>query len=180
MLAIKSSILTVRNRWVETGCRIMPKKSKLKQNRKKKLQLWRSRNWDLRFWYCLFIYPVRLHTDIALLCMLISSLLSLKKLDIVLLNMFFVLCSANTSASTISANINSIPMLNETNFRDLKENAMIVLGCMDLALVPRIEQPTALTDKSSKTFRGSVSEKVTTAKKFLEAIEKHFAKNKSK
>jgi hypothetical protein len=46
--------------------------------------------------------------------------------------------------------------------------------------VPRIEQPTALTDKSSKTFRGSVSEKVTTAKKFLEAIEKHFAKNKSK
>uniref|UniRef100_B9GRY9 Uncharacterized protein n=1 Tax=Populus trichocarpa TaxID=3694 RepID=B9GRY9_POPTR len=86
----------------------------------------------------------------------------------------------NTSASTISANINSIPMLNETNFRDLKENAMIVLGCMDLDLVPRIEQPTALTDKSSKTFRGSVSEKVTTAKKFLEAIEKHFAKNKSK
>jgi hypothetical protein len=112
--------------------------------------------------------------------MLISSLLSLKKLDLVLLNMFFVLCSANTSASTISANINSIPMLNETNFRDLKENAMIVLGCMDLDLVPRIEQPTALTDKSSKTFRGSVSEKVTTAKKFLEAIEKHFAKNKSK
>ncbi|XP_010099271.2 uncharacterized protein LOC21398556 [Morus notabilis] len=109
----------------------------------------------------------------------------------------------NTYASTISASINSIPMLNGTNFKEWKENVMIVLGCMDLDLTLRIEQPTALTDQSSneekwdfekwersnrmslmimkrgipETFRGAVSEKVTTAKEFLEELQKHFAKN---
>ena len=48
----------------------------------------------------------------------------------------FVLDSV-TSASTISANINSIPVLNGTNFKNWKENVMIVLGCMDLDLVLR-------------------------------------------
>ncbi|XP_024021308.1 uncharacterized protein LOC112091550 [Morus notabilis] len=111
--------------------------------------------------------------------------------------------SVNTSASAISANINSIPMLNETNFKVWKGNVMIVLSCMDLDLALRIEQPTTLTDESSneekqdfekwdcsnrmslmimkrgipETFRGAVSEKVTTAKEFLEEIEKRFAKN---
>ena len=115
----------------------------------------------------------------------------------------FVLCSVNASASTISANINSIPMLNGTNFKDWKENVMIVLGCMDLDLALRIEQPADLTDRSSteekrdmerwdrsnrmslmiikrgipEAFRGAMSEKVTTANEFLEEIEKRFAKN---
>ena len=115
----------------------------------------------------------------------------------------FVLCSVNASASTISANINSIPMLNGTNFKDWKENVMIVLGCMDLDLALRIERPADLTDRSSteekrdmerwdrsnrmslmiikrgipEAFRGAVSEKVTTANEFLEEIEKRFAKN---
>ena len=94
-------------------------------------------------------------------------------------------------------------MLNGTNFKDWKENVMIVLGCMDLDLALRIERPADLTDKSSteekrdmekwdrsnrmslmimkrgipETFRGAVSENVTTAKEFLEEIEKRFAKN---
>ena len=46
----------------------------------------------------------------------------------------FVLDSVTTSASTITANINSIPVLNGTNFKNWKENVMIVLGCMNLDL----------------------------------------------
>ncbi|KAL2516950.1 hypothetical protein Adt_13197 [Abeliophyllum distichum] len=109
----------------------------------------------------------------------------------------------NSTASTISANINSIPMLNGSNFKDWKENVLIVLGCMDLDLALRIEKPTSLTDASSpddrrnfekwecsnrmslmiikrgipEAFRGAVSEEVTNAKEFLAEIEKRFTKN---
>ncbi|KAI9182811.1 hypothetical protein LWI28_029111 [Acer negundo] len=107
------------------------------------------------------------------------------------------------SVSIISANINSIPMLNGTNFKDWKENIEIVLGCMDLDLALRSEQPASFTDASSpddmknfekwdrsnrmslmiikysipEAFRGAVSEEITKAKEFLAEIEKCFAKN---
>ena len=113
----------------------------------------------------------------------------------------FVLFTA--SVSTISANINSIPVLNGTNFKDWKENIEIVLGCMDLDLALRTEQPASLTVASSsddrknfekwdrlnrmslmiikrgilEAFRGVVSEKITKAKEFLAVIEKRFVKN---
>ena len=113
----------------------------------------------------------------------------------------FVLYSA--SVFIISANINSIPMLNGTNFKVWKENVEIVLGCMDLDLALRIEQPASLTVASSpddrknyekwdrsnrmslmiikrgipEAFKGAVSEKITKAKKFLAEIEKRFEKN---
>ena len=48
--------------------------------------------------------------------------------------------SANASAATISANTNSILMLNGTNFKVWKENILIVLGCMDLDFALRTEQ----------------------------------------
>ena len=122
---------------------------------------------------------------------------------LLLLFCFVLMDQATASASTISANMNSIPMLNGTNFKDWKENVMIVLGCMDLDLVLRVGQPAALTDKSSpeekrdferrdrsnrmslmitkqgipKAFSGAVFDKVTTAKEFIEEIEKRFAKN---
>ncbi|KAL2513398.1 hypothetical protein Adt_18998 [Abeliophyllum distichum] len=109
---------------------------------------------------------------------------------------------ATGSASTISANINSIPILNGSNFKHWKENIMIVLGCMDLDLALRTEQPPALTTESSteakrdiekwnrsnrmslmimkrsipETFRGSISEEQN-ADKFLKDIEQRFAKN---
>ncbi|KNA05744.1 hypothetical protein SOVF_187600 [Spinacia oleracea] len=108
----------------------------------------------------------------------------------------------NTSASVISANVNSIPLLNGTNFKDWKENISIVLGCMDLDLALRTDKPAALTAESTadqerdferwdrsnrmcvmimkrgipESFRGSVSDEVT-AKEFLEQIEKRFVKN---
>ncbi|XP_056695450.1 uncharacterized protein [Spinacia oleracea] len=55
----------------------------------------------------------------------------------------------NTSASVISANVNSIPLLNGTNFKDWKENISIVLGCMDLDLALRTDKPAALTAEST-------------------------------
>ena len=108
-----------------------------------------------------------------------------------------------TSVYTISANINSIHVLNGTNFKDWKENIEIVLGCMDLDLALQTEQPASLTAASSpddrknfekwdrsnrmslmiikrgipEAFRGAVSEEITKAKEFLAEIEKRFAKN---
>lgn len=108
--------------------------------------------------------------------------------------------SVNTSAS-VSANVNSIPLLNGTNFKESKENMYIVLGCMDLDLL-RTDKPPTLTDKSfvdekqdyekwdrsnrmclmimkrgiPESFRGSMSDEVT-AKEFLAKIEKLFVKN---
>ncbi|KAK6115317.1 hypothetical protein DH2020_007586 [Rehmannia glutinosa] len=107
------------------------------------------------------------------------------------------------SATSISANTNNIPMLNGSNFKDWKENILIILGCMDVDYALRIEQPPSLTDASSaeekqnfekwersnrvslmiikrdipEAFRGTTSEEVTTASEYLAEIEKHFVKN---
>ena len=103
----------------------------------------------------------------------------------------------------ITANINSIPMLNGTNFKSWKDNLLIVLGVMDLDLALRTDSPLPLTDKSisddkremerweksnrmcmmimkkaiPEAFRGTISDKITNAKEFLDEIEKRFAKN---
>ncbi|CAH9097777.1 unnamed protein product [Cuscuta europaea] len=110
--------------------------------------------------------------------------------------------SVNNSAATISANINSIPLLNGTNFKEWKENVMIVLGCMDLDLALRTEKPATLKDTSTldekremerwersnrmslmimkhtipESFRGTMSNEPD-AKSFLAELEKRFAKN---
>lgn len=93
-------------------------------------------------------------------------------------------------------------MLNGTNFKDWEENVLIVLDCIDLDLVLRIECSTIMDRSSdddikefakwecsnsmslmimkrsiSKAFRGTVPDEVTTAKGFLEKIENCFAKN---
>ena len=111
--------------------------------------------------------------------------------------------SATSSASNITAIINSIPMLNGTNFKTWHENLHIVLGVMDLDLALRVSSPTPLTVESSsdekrdierweksnrmclmsikkaipEAFRGTISEKIKTAKEFLEEIKNRFAKN---
>ena len=94
--------------------------------------------------------------------------------------------------------MNSVPILNGTNFKDWKENIEIILGCMDLDLALRTEEPPTPTAESTpeerrdhekwdrsnrmsimiirrsipEVFRGTVSEDVTTAKEFLAEIEK--------
>ena len=51
--------------------------------------------------------------------------------------------------ASISANLNSVPNPNGTNFKDWKENVLIVLGCMNLDIALMTEQLAALTDKNS-------------------------------
>ncbi|KAL0287508.1 UNVERIFIED_CONTAM: hypothetical protein Scaly_2762000 [Sesamum calycinum] len=105
--------------------------------------------------------------------------------------------------ANITANFNTIPMINSSNFKSWKENLEIVLGVMDLDLTLREDSPHALTDKSTseqnrekerweksncmcvmimkksipEPFRGTISETLTKAKDFLEHIEKRFVKN---
>ncbi|XP_057792680.1 uncharacterized protein LOC131009390 [Salvia miltiorrhiza] len=90
--------------------------------------------------------------------------------------------ATSSSAATISSNINSVPMLNGTNFKEWKRHLMIVLGCMELDLALRAEQPAPLTADSApddkRDFeRGPDSEEITSAKDFLDEIEQRFAKN---
>ncbi|KAL4335653.1 hypothetical protein GQ457_07G001670 [Hibiscus cannabinus] len=94
-------------------------------------------------------------------------------------------------------------MLNGTNFKDWKRYLEIVLGCMNIDLALRVEQPASLTAESTpderkgferwdrsnrmslmimkhiilETFRGTESEKITLAKDVLDNIEQRFAKN---
>lgn len=116
--------------------------------------------------------------------------------------MFNFLFFSATIAS-ISANLNSVLVLNGANFKDWKENIEIVLGCMDLDLALRKEQPASPTDSSTsdevkeyekwdrsnrmclmiikrgipEVFRGTISEDITNAKDFLAEIEKRFKKS---
>ena len=50
------------------------------------------------------------------------------------------------NASVISANINNIPVLNDTNFEKWKDHITILPVCMDLDYDIRTERPPALTD----------------------------------
>ena len=60
------------------------------------------------------------------------------------------------SASSISANVNKIPMLNGTNFKKWKEHVIIVLGCMDLDYAFREDCPSDLTDASTAEQRSTM------------------------
>ena len=101
--------------------------------------------------------------------------------------------SATSSASNINVSINSIPLLNGTTFKTWHENLQIVLGVMDLDLALRVSSPAPLTVENSsnekrdierceksnrmclmitkkailEAFRGTISEMIKTAKKFL-------------
>ena len=103
----------------------------------------------------------------------------------------------------MSANLNSVPVLNGSNFKDWKENILIVLGCMDLDLSLRMDKSASLTNASSlddkrnyekwdrsnrlslmiikcgipEVFRGTVFNEIIDVKDFLAEIEKRFAKN---
>ena len=61
-----------------------------------------------------------------------------------------ILCLFSVSTmSAISANISSIPKLNNSNFMNWKERVMTVLGCLDLDHVFRLDRPAALTNEST-------------------------------
>nr|XP_018676797.1 PREDICTED: uncharacterized protein LOC108951870 [Musa acuminata subsp. malaccensis] len=81
------------------------------------------------------------------------------------------ICSG--SLATISA------IQNGTNFKDLKENILIVLGCMDLDLWDRSNHMSLMIIKRDipEVFRGAISEGITKAKDFFTGIEKRFLTN---
>ncbi|XP_059446417.1 uncharacterized protein LOC132177964 [Corylus avellana] len=92
-----------------------------------------------------------------------------------------------------------VPMLNDNNFSDWKENLFFTLGCLELDLTLRVDEPPALTEEStlqeitkderweqsnrlslmfmkshvSKGIRGSIPE-CTKAKAFIKAVEEQF------
>ena len=94
-------------------------------------------------------------------------------------------------------------MLNGMNFKSWQENIMIVIRIMNLDLALRIAWPTDLTEQSisaerrkmkkwdhsnhmsfmimkcviREAFKGTMSDKVTIAKEYLEEIEQRFVKN---
>ncbi|XP_075486543.1 uncharacterized protein LOC142526176 [Primulina tabacum] len=59
-------------------------------------------------------------------------------------------------ASSISANLNNVPVLNGSNFKKWKEHVMIVLGCMDLDYALREDRPTLLTSSGTADQKGSL------------------------
>ena len=126
----------------------------------------------------------------------------------ILCEFFFFACllisdSSTSSASNINANINSIPMLNGTNFKTWHENLQIVLGVMDLNLALWVSSPASLIvesfsnekrdierwEKSNRmclmiikkaipeALRGTISETIKTTKEFIEEIKNRFSKN---
>ncbi|XP_057740368.1 uncharacterized protein LOC130957539 [Arachis stenosperma] len=103
------------------------------------------------------------------------------------------------SATNISAQISSIPILNGSNFKVWKDIVEIVLGCMDLDIALREEKPTSTPknlnevkiekwERSNRmsimimkrlipeAFWGSIT-KDKDVKQFLKDVEKFFAKN---
>ena len=52
------------------------------------------------------------------------------------------------STFSIFANVNNIPVLNDTNFKKWKEHVIIVLGCMDLDYALREDRPLDLISAS--------------------------------
>ena len=57
--------------------------------------------------------------------------------------LFLILYSTLVNAANLSTQVNGIPMLNGSNFKIWKENVEIVLDCMELDLVLRMECPTS-------------------------------------
>ncbi|GMI64238.1 hypothetical protein HRI_000093100 [Hibiscus trionum] len=73
-------------------------------------------------------------------------------------------------------------MLNGTNFKEWKRHVLIVLGCTDIDLALKQEQPTPLTADSTPDAkmdfeRGTESEEINQDKSFLDDLEQRFAKN---
>ena len=109
-----------------------------------------------------------------------------------------------SNPANITSNINSIPMLNGSNFKDRKENLLIILGVMDLDLALRVDYPAPVTNLSTsdqkseferwersncmcmmiikraipEAFRGAMSDDITKLKLSLQISKKVLSKMK--
>ena len=62
---------------------------------------------------------------------------------------FVIILFYTVNTSSISANLNNIPMLNGTNFRKRKEHITNVIGCMDLDYTIWSEKPPVPTESNT-------------------------------
>ncbi|XP_028100280.1 uncharacterized protein LOC114299683 [Camellia sinensis] len=94
--------------------------------------------------------------------------------------MFLVIVAISTSV--LSNESSRIPFLNGDNFSDWRDKILLTLGCMDVDLALRVDEPPEPTDESSageksaydnQSIRGSIppSDKV---KNYMRAIEEQF------
>ena len=60
------------------------------------------------------------------------------------------------STSSISTNVNNIPMLNGTNFKKWKEHVIIVLKCLDLDYALREDRLLDLTSANTPEQRSAM------------------------
>lgn len=114
---------------------------------------------------------------------------------------YFVLFSL--MSANMSFNPNNVPMLEGSNFSAWKANMSIFLGCMDLDLALRVDEPEALTEKSTEAekayyekwersnrlcllilqkgipenLRGAISAEEDNAKNYLDELEQSYVKN---
>ena len=76
------------------------------------------------------------------------------------------------SASSISANVNNIPVFNGTNFKKWKEHVIIVLGCRDLDYALREDRSPDLTSANTAKQR-AIMEKWEISNRMSLMIMKH-------
>ncbi|KAL0410472.1 UNVERIFIED_CONTAM: hypothetical protein Slati_3636900 [Sesamum latifolium] len=62
---------------------------------------------------------------------------------------------AGAFSSTFMNSGSQIPMLNGDNFSDWKDQVLLTLGCMDLDLAFRVDEPPIPTDSSTPTEKTS-------------------------
>ena len=67
----------------------------------------------------------------------------------------FVIYFVVQSISVPNFDSSRIPSLNGDNYADWKEKILLTLGCMDLDLAPRVDEPLVPTESSTQTEKAS-------------------------
>ena len=57
------------------------------------------------------------------------------------------------NASALNSDATQVPLLSGDNFKDWKEQVLFKLGCMDLDLAIRVNEPASLIDASTNQER---------------------------
>ncbi|KAL0374275.1 UNVERIFIED_CONTAM: Retrovirus-related Pol polyprotein from transposon TNT 1-94, partial [Sesamum radiatum] len=79
-------------------------------------------------------------------------------------------------SSTFMNSGSQIPMLNGDNFSNWKDQVLLTLGCMDLDLVFRVDEPAIPTDSSTPTEKASYKQWERSNRLSLMLIKKHISK----
>ncbi|RDX82703.1 hypothetical protein CR513_36473, partial [Mucuna pruriens] len=92
--------------------------------------------------------------------------------------LLFSFSIATTGVLNVSTQINSIPMLNEMDFKVWKEAVEIVLDCMDLDLVLRVKEPIPTMNNLQEKRFGALFLRVKVQVDFLKRLSNSLPKMK--